>query len=555
MANKIKNLFYLTFSKKYLLGFWLLILSVLVFIDSKFTNLGFLQLHSIDEFVFQGSLLHMYQGLTTFKLSSLFGFGFYQYGFGYFLLNLLITLPAFILKNYAWTIFLPRLVSSISAILVLVFLYKLSQRFVGNKESFFLVILAILMPGFWINATYFHPDWLMTLMLVISLFFTERDNWLYGKNYWWAVGFFALTVSIKYQALTFLPLLVIYIFYSELACLNFNKFLNNLVLLLKSLGLVILIFLLSNPYLLHPLGWCAFKDSLFSNLASNATNHGAVQTVSLIAKISNPLNFYYLTVIPLVVFFLAVLYYLFIFFKKRGQSFTGLVAWVFLINLFYLLFFVNKAWNQYYLPVFCFGLIIFIIFLSEIKNSQWRYLAWIFLLVWQLFFSYKNIITAVSVSHDYFNPDFNDWTESQIIVNANFIETTLINTKLKSGDQILLSPYTGFDFLKLGLDYGNIHTFFGCFGRETVERQAYVDSQRKYWGNLKTDEEIAKSFQPVNYLIIRKNLPFVDFERLVNIRDKEKCLITEEIFEEILNGGLGYSLVAVNQDLYIFKKP
>ena len=53
-------------------------------INSNYLDMGFLQLHQIDEYGFHLSLLDMYDGLREGDLRKIFGYRFYNYGFGFF---------------------------------------------------------------------------------------------------------------------------------------------------------------------------------------------------------------------------------------------------------------------------------------------------------------------------------------------------------------------------------------------------------------------------------------------------------------------------------------
>ena len=86
---------------------WLVVpVSVLLcIIISRHTAIGYLQIYSIDEYAFHGSLRHMYESILTGKLSGLFGYGFYQYGFMYFFINLVAATPGFLFHQSAVAIF------------------------------------------------------------------------------------------------------------------------------------------------------------------------------------------------------------------------------------------------------------------------------------------------------------------------------------------------------------------------------------------------------------------------------------------------------------------
>lgn len=80
MQNKF--LHYYAFGREHFLE-WLPIILVIVpvtiallFTAFLNTDIGYLQLHSIDEYVFHGSLRHMYLSLLEGNISGLFGYGF-----------------------------------------------------------------------------------------------------------------------------------------------------------------------------------------------------------------------------------------------------------------------------------------------------------------------------------------------------------------------------------------------------------------------------------------------------------------------------------------------
>lgn len=65
----------------------LLVFLFLLVINYRYLNLGFLSLYSIDEYFFHGSLLNMRDGLIMIDLKKFFSYGFYSYGFLFWLLN------------------------------------------------------------------------------------------------------------------------------------------------------------------------------------------------------------------------------------------------------------------------------------------------------------------------------------------------------------------------------------------------------------------------------------------------------------------------------------
>ena len=305
----------------------------LMYFDLQNTNIGFLQLHSLDEYTFHSSLQHMVSSVLVGNFSGLFGFSFYQYGFIYFFLNLLLALPGILTDNFTWAIFAPRFLTSLFAIGSLILIYKFSRLFIGIGPATIFTLIFISMPAFWFNATWFHPDWSMTFFLTAFIYFLAKDNWRFEKYFKYAVFCFGLALAFKYQAITAIPLLGLYIFYDQIRELSITNLFLPIKRFVISIGAVFIIFILGNPYILHPMGWQAFKGSFLSNMESNATNHGAGTIVSFHEKITFALSDYYLNIIFLFILTLSCLWLTWRFINKAEKSIFIIIAINFLINL------------------------------------------------------------------------------------------------------------------------------------------------------------------------------------------------------------------------------
>ena len=149
--------------------FLIILFIVLGYINYKHLNIGFLSIVQIDEWAFHGSLVKMYEGFTHFDIKGYFSHGFLSYGHIFWALNFFATLPFFITDNIEMTIFIPRMVSSFFAVLSLYFIYKTSLKYTTKINSFLLIVLIVSMPGFWANAMWFHPDWMMTFFIILRV--------------------------------------------------------------------------------------------------------------------------------------------------------------------------------------------------------------------------------------------------------------------------------------------------------------------------------------------------------------------------------------------------
>lgn len=527
------------------------VLLVLIYIDLQNINIGFLQLHSIDEYVFHGSLRSMYLGLINYKFSSLFGYGFYQYGFIYFFINLLIVIPAFLLKNTAVAIFLPRLIVSLFAVSSLVVIYKISRLYLSRSISFLFVLLFITMPAFWFNATWFHPDWSITFFLLMYVLYLIKDNWNFGKNFYVAVFFYAIAVAFKYQAITVLPLLLVYIFYENIKNFNFLDLKKRIVLFIGSLISILVVFFFSNPYIAHPMGWIVFSSAFVGNMKSNATNHGIAYVVTFWDKVTLAIGDYYINWIFLLMLLGIALWPVWLFFKEKDENIFSVIAINFLINIAYLLLFVNKAWQIYYLPVITMGFLILIYVIRKL-NEKRGIIILLFILLIQLISYSGQYSSLLTMSRDANNPDSNDYT---LLQNNEMNDFILKNLKSKVSDNsvILISPYTPFEYEKIGIEYEKVRVIFGSLSQGSIDLETYVKSQRAYWGSLKTDKELAKSFKKVNFIVLRKNIPFIDIKRIDKSSEKESYLKAVEIVKKLDDGSLGYTKLAENELVVIYE--
>lgn len=538
---------------KWIFTILFLVTVALVYVNSKFVNIGFLQLHSIDEYVFHSSIRHMLESLLNGQLSGLFGYGFYQYGFVYFFINMLAAAPGILTNNYEWAIIAPRLVTSFFAIGSLVFIYKFARLFTSNITSVLFVIIFVTMPAFWYNATWFHPDWAMTFFLLICIYYLAKDNWSFNKYFKIAIVAYGFALAFKYQAITSLPILGLYIFYEPLL----NLKLSNFVIACKRLSLAILssitIFIICNPYILHPMGWNAFTTTFWANMVSNKTNHGLAGAVSFIDKINLAVGDFYLNIIFLFILILSSLWLNWLYLRRPERNIFFVIALNFLINFVYLIFFVNKAWQVYYLPVITLGILSFIYYFSSLSQKQKDQILGFICLVQIAIYS-VSYLPILTTSRDIIGaPDYTTYTNSENNELNHFLITSLTG-QINDDTHILLTAYTPFSFNDLNLRYDQVDLIFGALTRDLIDQADYLKGQKKYWGDLKTDAELLSSFNPANIIIIRKNIPFYTNTKLNLVKDKTAYSEANTIVTELYAGDLGYKVLAENSLVVIFKK-
>jgi hypothetical protein len=521
-----------------------LIFLVFSYFNYRHLNLGFLQNYSLDEYAFHGSLLNMYEGLISFDVRKFFSFHFYSYGFSFFFLNLLATLPFFATDNIEMTIYIPRLISSIFAISSLYLVYKIAKEYLDRTSSIIISLIIVSMPGFWVNAFWFHPDWMMVFFILLTIFFFLKDNWKNDKYFWLGSISFGLAIASKIQAVTFIPFIFLYVFYDNIKNTNIIKFFFRIRIFTKALSLSLLVFIFANPYIIHPKGFNAFVLSFLENLESNSTNHGTAGILTISDKINNAIYYYYVDKFIFVFLILISLFLLFKIFKKEdNRNLLNLVAAYFLINIGYLLIFVNKDWNHYYLPIFTVAPLLFISLVREYKKIKYYILSGLIIIqVVTHITEYKIVFSKENFIQNY---KTGKMTPEKMILISDLL---IIDLKkyLTNDTNILMQAYIPFDYLSAGLTYQNIEIIYGPLRKSLFDREDYLEN-----ANFKDPTK----FKEKKFIILSKDSVYFKEEYLKKIHNKREYIEAIKIVNNFMsNGNFGYKKFKENEYFIIFKK-
>jgi len=452
----------------------LLIICFITFCLLAFLSAQNLELHNLiltnggDEWAFHGSLTRIHKGLRNNDLRMFFGTGFFNYGFLYFFFNYALSSIFFCLNTIEFTILVPRLISSVSAIISLVFLFKILKNNQPKKNVPLVLLFIISMPAFWINAIIFHPDWLFVCMLIISIYYLNLDDFKISKNYWIAIILFSISFSIKIQVIIFFPILLIYQFIANK--LNIRK---GIKLILLSFFIIFVFRLITNPYLLHPEGFNAFISGFKADMVSNKTNHGQGGTISIINKIEM-INKNYFNFIIVFIACITSLYSVLDLFKSKNQKLISILAITFLLALIYLLFFVNKSWQHYYLGVLLLAII-------NLENFIFRYLKQYYTLVFSLF------ILSQSLIYSHYHSLVKKVFESKEGIIPFKDIPILLKNKVSTKSNILIVGEASFNFEQLGLSYDNIHLVYGPLNSGYFDKTSQLASTYHNFGFVEKD--------------------------------------------------------------------
>jgi len=513
---------------------------LLAYINYRDLNIGFLSLYSIDEYAFHGSLINMYDGLTTLDIKKLFSFGFYSYGFGFFFVNLLAAAPFFATDNIEMTIYIPRIITSLYAVGSVWFVYKIARQYSTKYISILIALLILTMPGFYRNALWFHPDWMMTFFIVLAVYFFAKDNWDFKKYFWWASVSLGFALATKIQAITFIPFVFMYLFYDNFNYKTFEYLKLKIKLFFKSIAISISIFIVANPYLIHPTGLKAFISSFIENMKSNATNHGLDIKVTIGDKISHAIDFYYFNAFIFILFSFVALISVFSILKKDVEkSIIPLVGVYFIINILYMFLMVNKDWQHYYLSIFT--LIPLVMIYITYRLEKYKYLIVCVIILLQ-------VVTHISEYSYVFAKGYHSEKEISTL-KQDEMSTILIKDlgqEIDNRSHILISTYQPFDFRSTGLSYKNIHVIYGPISKNMFNLESYLEKS-----NLKNP----LNFKEKDFIILSKNDIYFDKEKLKTRVDKEGFRKAIKIIDNLNRGGdLGYEKFKDNEYFYIWRK-
>lgn len=515
---------------------YLLMLSFFGFLSwmaLDWVDIDLLKSKSLDEYVFHNVLLNMDEGFKNFDLRQLFSFYFYLYGFPFFLLNYLVTFP-FLESGSKAAIFLPRMVSVISMLMTWVYLNKiLSLRNFSKNIKYLVLLLYILMPGVWLNATWFHPDFLMTWMMAVSIYFLLQSNFNFNKHYYISLIFWSVAISIKFQALMLGPIFCWFFLNHIFSKLSYFELIRRLII---SSIIVSVSYFLLNPYLIHPDGMSAWIDTFLSEfLKSSSTD------IDFLSKLQNTFLLYYSSILLLSLTLIISIYFVVRDIFNLKFTFDGGISFSYLFNLYLLLMLSEKYWHHYYLPLILFLLLLISsqlnFFFKFFKIKKLGQFIILLLILSTQFFSFKDrlLIEVNSRINNDLLKDNPNGTQT-IISKEKELEklerlTKIIERTVEPNSKIISSAYINLPLQRLGIKQSNNVLIYGELSNNHLI-------------------ELKDSISNVNFIIVNRASGLVN----TNNRDSlETSLFSNTIFESKLRKYFNVEILAYHDDLTIFK--
>jgi len=200
----------------------LLILSILyflAFIPANFAaseNIEMVRVFEPDEAVPLPYVFNMIKTADTFKdaLKNFIFYKYYFYGYPFFAVSALVLLPLKMLGqsgNMPLTMLLLRqIVSVLPMILSIWILVYLQTRLRGIRAVVLMVFLfsisAVIQNNFW-----WHPDGMAIFFAMLTLFFLDRDELAFGKNFYLAAAMCGISAGIKGVGFYFFLAIIVYL--------------------------------------------------------------------------------------------------------------------------------------------------------------------------------------------------------------------------------------------------------------------------------------------------------------------------------------------------------
>ena len=527
----------------------LLFFSVMIWINLSWSKLSILEMKSIDEYAFHGSLLRVYEGLISFDVKKMFSHGFYSYGSIFFIINVLATFPWLEETGSSLAIITPRLINTLFMAVSLYIMTKLVEQFHKNLfDKILALFFVILMPGIWINAMWFHPDYMMITFLMASIYMLFRSNKIGDGFYWLSVLFWGISVAVKVQAVTFAPVLIWSVW---IMIRNKSGSEHFVKILISSFVTIVIIFIILNPYVLHPKGANAWFQFFVSNIESNASNHGRVGELSLLFKIKNAIELFYTPLVLFIVMLFLSLIAIYKEWKSKQLRLSGMAAIYILPNSLYLLIFVNKAWHHYYLPIFIMSPLVFSFGVNLLRdrfsfNFIWTRAIFFLLVITQIVvFSPKlRDLIELRLNGGTISADSINKYEPQIVFESDESDKEievyeLIKDYLRYDSVILKSPYLPFPFKDSGLSYGQIRIIFGPLSNAAYERR------------------VSRSgiiHKEATHILIRKDDVYFEKDLLQKMVNIEAYIIAINTIQKWILGEGQYRLIKQSSCCYLFEK-
>lgn len=275
-----------------------------------------------------------------------FQYNFYHYGFPYFSIS---SLPVFIAR---WTnqfentpllmASLRQFVNVLPSLIAILILVYMQDQF-SSYKSILLYLILLTIPAIVSNNMWWHPDGLVLLLSVLTLFFLWKDDQTFRKNFYVAAIFAGILTATKLIGVFFLaalvPILLIQVKQKK------QKFVEAVGYWALFALIMAVSFLISNPFLFSINGISRYAFTLYNEFAEVSKGYDLVYVKGFAAAWKGMQPFY--GTLP---FFLANVFSFFLGFRQKAKRNLSILYLCWLLPLTFTVLFTTHFKYQYWLP-------------------------------------------------------------------------------------------------------------------------------------------------------------------------------------------------------------
>jgi len=271
MTKKQKGTFWVLF------GLSLAFLLIYIVPDMQgAANPEMLSIFQSDEFAQYPYVLHMLNGGSTILqvIHTFLVYGHYYYGYPFYFFSGLALIPLKLILGTNWTANTPLIVmvlretiNVLPMLLAILLLVWMQTHFRSLWKSLLLFLFLETVSAVVANNLWWHPDSLLVLFCVLTLFFLQRDRLRFGIDFYLSGVACALAIGAKTLGVLFVTTYLVYLVYGLITRkIRFWRAVKvALLYLLVMVGTIVL----SNPQLLMPIERSEIIAVFKSNLSEN----------------------------------------------------------------------------------------------------------------------------------------------------------------------------------------------------------------------------------------------------------------------------------------------
>ena len=241
-------------------------------------NSEMLSVFQPDEYAQYPYLLHMLTNNGETLLQSIHTFliyGHYYYGYPFYFLSGLVLLVLKVVLGTGWAsattvivMVLRETINVLPMLLAILVLVWMQTRFKSTWKSLLIFIFLESLAAVVANNQWWHPDSLLVLFSVLTLFFLQRDDLRFGSNFYLSAIACGLSITSKTLGVLFFSTYLVYLVYGLITKkLSIGKAFGKAGIFLLLMAATVVI---SMPQLLMPMERAEIIAVFKGNLAENS---------------------------------------------------------------------------------------------------------------------------------------------------------------------------------------------------------------------------------------------------------------------------------------------